>query len=396
MKSDLFFQIINALETHEIKAYYQPQYDSNSGRLVSAEALVRWEREDGTLVMPDDFVPLLEESDAICTLDWFMAEEVCKTLREMGENAIPIAVNFSRWHIRENDFCRKLNGLLQTYGINPKLFEVEITESALSEEDFCVVERWVYGIADLGVRIAIDDFGAGFTSLQFVKDLPVDFLKIDKAFLADNCQNERGRGTLETVFFFASKLHLHTIAEGVETIEQLKFLQNMDCDRVQGYLFSKPLRKEDFIVIALFDNEPAVDEKDIYLETFSSNRALLDTIKKEYQIVIFGNLFKNSYYLMHQAPEMDFGAPTAGVIDDMTENAMAQSPKGYDKKYFDTLSREALINAYNEGKRRVEVEVKQKVEDGMILTLYTVVHLSKHPYRDDILMVGMSRVISKE
>ncbi|MCR4568041.1 MAG: EAL domain-containing protein [Pseudobutyrivibrio sp.] len=393
MKSEFFNQIINAIETKELKAFYQPQYDANSGRLISAEALARWEKSDGTIVTPDDFIPVLEETDAICTLDWYMAEEVCRTIHEMGEFAIPIAVNFSRWHIREADFSRKLRVLIDTYDIEPGKLEVEITESALAVEDFSLVERWATEVVDLGVKLSIDDFGSGFTSLQFVKDLPVDFLKIDKAFLADNCQDERGRGTLETVFFFASKLNLRTIVEGVETLQQLKFLQNMDCDRVQGYLFSKPIRKEDFLVIAMFDNEPAVEENPLAaVGTFSSNTALLNVIRNEYQLIVFGNLIKNSYYLMSQSDDMTFGTSTAGVIDDMTEDSMANSPKGYDKIYYDNLSRQALINAYNEGRTRVEVQVKQYYQD-KIMTLFTVVHLMKHPTKNDILMVGLSRII---
>lgn len=395
MKSAFINEVISAIETHEIKAYYQPQYDANTGRLVSAEALVRWEKQNGEIVSPDKFIPELEKSDAINLLDWFMAEEVCRTIHELGDVAVPIAVNFSRWHIKEKDFSRKLHALLATYAIAPKMFEVEITESAMAVEKFSVIQDWAYNIADLGVSIAIDDFGAGFTSLQFVKDLPVNFLKIDKAFLADNCQDDRGRGTLETVFYFANKLNLSTIAEGVETIEQLKFLQNMDCDRVQGYLFSKPLKKEDFLVIAMMDAQPTVDD-DNFLKrqgTFSTHSLLLKAIRDEYEMIIFGNLYKNSYYLMHQADNVHFQASTAGVIDDLTENTINFS-SNYESaaRYRDTLSRPALIKAYNSGQTRVECRVDIKGPDGE-MSFITVVHMMRHPFRDDILMIGMSRRI---
>jgi EAL domain-containing protein (putative c-di-GMP-specific phosphodiesterase class I) len=395
MNSSFINEVIAAIESREIKAYYQPQYDANTGRLVSAEALVRWEKANGEIVSPDSFIPELEKTEAINLLDWFMAEEVCRTIHELGEAAVPIAVNFSRWHIRERDFSRKLNSLLSTYGIQPRMFEVEITESAMAAVEFSIIQEWAYNVADIGVSIAIDDFGAGFTSLQFVKDLPVNFLKIDKAFLADNCQDDRGRGTLETVFFFANKLNLSTIAEGVETIEQLKFMQNMDCDRVQGYLFSKPLKKEDFLVIALMDTQPTVDDDNFLKKqgTFSTHSLLLKAIRDEYDMIIFGNLYKNSYYLMHQRDGVKFKAATAGVIDDMSEATIAMSAD-YDsgKKYRDTLSRPALIKAFNEGKTRVECEVNIKTEHG-VHEFITVVHLMKHPYRDDILMIGMSRTV---
>ena len=397
MKTAFIDKVVNAIETHEIKAYYQPQYDANSGRLVSAEALVRWEKPNGEIISPDKFIPRLEETDDINLLDWFMAEEACRTIHELGSKAVPIAVNFSRWHVKEKDFYRKLEALLNTYNVRPEFFEVEITESALAIEDFSVIEQWAYMIADIGVNIAIDDFGEGFTSLQFVKEMPVSFLKIDKAFLKDNCQDDKGRGTLETVFYFANRLNLRTIAEGVETLEQLKFLQSMDCDRVQGYLFSKPVRKEDFIVLTMMDAGPTVED-DGYIKkqgTFSSHNLLLRAIKDEYELIIFGNLYKNSYYVMHMSDNLHFKAPTAGVIDDMTDAAIALSSRENAKKYDEFLSRRALIEAYIKGERRIEVELDEKV-DGEVQRFHTVIHLMEHPYKDDILMVGLSRLIENK
>jgi len=397
MKSSFIDKIINAIEIHEIKAYYQPQYDANTGRLVSAEALVRWEKEDGQIVSPDQFIPRLEQTQDINFLDWFMAEEACRTIRELGEHAVPIAVNFSRWHVKEKDFYRKLQSLLATYGIKPELFEVEITESALSVEGFDAIEKWAQDVADIGVKIAIDDFGEGFTSLQFVKNMPVTYLKIDKAFLADNCQDDKGRGTLETVFFFANRLELRTIAEGVETMEQLKFLQSMDCDRVQGYLFSRPVKKEDFLVLAMMDSKPIVDSDDFLKKqgTISSHSLLFNSIKEEFQLIIFGNLFKNSYYVMHQDIKSEFMAPTAGVLDDMTDKAMSLCQGDYAIVYKENLSREALIRAYQAGQTRVEVIIKEQIGD-VIETYRTIVHLMPHPYRDDVLMIGFSRIIGEE
>ena len=394
MNTSFLDKVVNAIENHEIKAYYQPQYDASTGRLVSAEALVRWEKPNGEVVSPDKFIPRLEKSADINILDWYMAEEACRTIHELGNQAVPIAVNFSRWHVKEKDFYRKLQSLIATYDVAPELFEVEITESALAIEDFKTIEQWAYNIADIGVKIAIDDFGAGFTSLQFVKDMPVSYLKIDKSFLADNCQDDKGRGTLETVFFFAQRLNLSTIAEGVETMEQLKFLQNMDCDRVQGYLFSRPLRKEDFIVLAMMDSSPMVDEDDFIKKqgTFSSHNLLLRAIKTEYDMIIFGNLFKNSYYMMHQSDAIQFHAPTAGVIDDMTDNSIALSVGETVNIYKEKFTRQALLKAYNRGETRVEATLVEMI-NGNEETFQTIVHLMKHPHKDDILMVGFSKKI---
>ncbi len=394
MKTALIDQVVNAMENREIRAYYQPQYDANSGRLVSAEALVRWIKPDGKVVSPEEFIPLLEKNQDINILDWFMAEEACKTLLELGNNAVPIAVNFSRWHVKEQDFARKLQSLLATYGISPKFFVVEITESALAVESFDTIEKWAYEIADIGVDIAIDDFGAGFTSLQFVKDMPVTFLKVDKAFLKDNCQDDRGRGTLESVFYFAHRLRLKTIAEGVETIEQLKFIQSMDCDKVQGYLFSRPVCKADFLVLAMINTGPVFEEDEFSKKqgTLSSHSMLLAAIRKEYGLIIFGNLFKNSYYVMSHESDRKFQAPSAGVIDDMTIAAIESCIPEDKQLYRDTLSREALLKAFYEGKRRIEVETHQTIE-GKIFHFHTIVHLLPHPYKEDVLMVGLTREI---
>ena len=396
MKSAFIDQIVSAIENKEIRAFYQPQYDCNSGRLVSAEALVRWVKPDGTIIPPDDFIPELEKTQDINVLDWFMAEEACKTILELGDSAVPIGVNFSRWHVKEPDFARKLQSLLATYGISPRMFEVEITESALTSSKFEEIEEWAEAVADIGVCIAIDDFGAGFTSLQFVKDMPVTFLKVDKAFLKDNCQDDRGRGTLETVFYFAHRLNLKTIAEGVETMEQLKFMQSMDCDRIQGFLFSKPLKKEDFIVVAMMDTMPLMDDDD-YIKrqgTLSSHSILLKAIKREFPLILFGNLYKNSYYVMSQEEGKEFKAATAGVLDDLNEAAMNVCVKEDIKLYEEKMTRKAMIESFNQGKPRIEVNIRH-IEEGELVTYNSIIHLFQHPYREDILMVGMCRKLEE-
>ena len=396
MKSAFIDQIVSAIENKEIRAFYQPQYDCNSGRLLSAEALVRWVKPNGTIIPPDEFIPELEKTQDINVLDWFMAEEACKTILELGDSAVPIGVNFSRWHVKEPDFARKLQSLLATYGISPRMFEVEITESALTSSKFEEIEEWAKAVADIGVCIAIDDFGAGFTSLQFVKDMPVTFLKVDKAFLKDNCQDDRGRGTLETVFYFAHRLNLKTIAEGVETMEQLKFMQSMDCDRIQGFLFSKPLKKEDFIVVAMMDTMPLMDDDD-YIKrqgTLSSHSILLKAIKREFPLILFGNLYKNSYYVMSQEEGKEFKAATAGVIDDLNEAAMNICVKEDVKLYEEKMSRKAMIESFIQGKPRIEVNIRH-IEEGELVTYNSIIHLFQHPYREDILMVGMCRKLEE-
>ncbi len=393
MKSKLFSQIINAMDANEIQAYYQPQYDANSGKIVSAEALVRWIKPDG-IISPDQFIPELEKSSAINSLDWFMAEETCKTLQELGDSAIPIAVNFSRWHVKEHNFANKLGILLKKYNIPSNLLEVEITESALSIVSNETITEWANQLYAMGINIAIDDFGAGFTSLQFVKNVPAKFLKIDKAFLSDNCQDERGRGTLETVFYFANRLGLSTIAEGVETIEQFKFLQGMDVDRVQGFLFSKPLKKDDFLILASNDTAPVLDLDSLLKRkgTFSSFNVLLAAIKDEYPLIIYGNISKNSYYVMFSDENLEYAGNTAGLLDDLSNEAIARCTDDSKQIYKERLTRPALINFYKNGTTRINAKLDMYGISGEIEHYDTTIHLMLHPSCDDILMVGWSKI----
>jgi hypothetical protein len=171
----------------------------------------------------------------------------------------------------------------------------------------------------------------------------------------------------------------------------------MDCDKVQGFLFSRPVTKEDFLVLAMMNTMPAFEE-DEYIKrqgTLSSHSMLLAAIRKEFSLIIYGNLFKNSYYVMAHEPGREFEAPTAGVIDDMTEAAIKACVEEDKQLYKDTLSREALLKAYYEGKRRVEVTIRRINSDGSKMTLHAIIHLMAHPYKEDVLMVGLGRDMKK-
>jgi EAL domain-containing protein (putative c-di-GMP-specific phosphodiesterase class I) len=234
------------MENGELQAYYQPQYNPKLGIIGGAEALVRWVKNDGTVITPDKFIPELEEKGQVSIVDWFIAEETCKTIKQLGNKAVRISVNFGREHAKDDTFVEKLDNLIELYGIDKKLFGVEITESDVATDKRMVIE-WVQKIETAGYNVSIDDFGCGMSSLSFVKDVPAKILKIDRSFLNDNCQTKRGRLTLESVFYFAKKLDLSTVVEGVETQEQLRFINTCDADYIQGYIFSKPISKSDFL-----------------------------------------------------------------------------------------------------------------------------------------------------
>lgn len=221
-------EIENAMSSGELQAYYQPLYDALTNKMVSAEALVRWVKNDGTVVSPAYFIPVLEKNDAILTVDWYILEESCKLLRYQIDNKfnpVPISVNFSRMHlVYESDITEHICRIVDSYALEHKWIEIEITETAFINQPEAVTQL-VQEIRALGFKVAIDDFGSGLSSLSFVKDVEVDTLKIDRSLLSKNCETDKERILLESIFNFAHRLRLTTVAEGVETKEQLGFLR---------------------------------------------------------------------------------------------------------------------------------------------------------------------------
>ena len=337
MQGSLIDDVMLAMERHEIQAYYQPQYDVRNGSLVSAEALVRWQRQDGTVLPPSEFIPELEQSIAINALDWFIVEDVCKTLVNLGENAVPVAVNFSRWHVKESNFVNILDGILEEYGVSKNLIEIEITESAftLNHDD---VAEWANKIANRGYSIAIDDFGSGLSSIQYVKDLPISVLKIDKTFLDGNCQSPKGRKILEGIINFAHTIGLTSVVEGVETVEQLKFVQICGATKFQGYLFSKAVDQMSFMQLAVRNNRYAVDMSDILVtqDIHSSAKLLISALFKEFPFVVYGNLSKNSYCFLSEEHFTFESVTQTGEYDTLYEEGL-EIREGEDRKAFEVF-----------------------------------------------------------
>ncbi|MCR5415391.1 MAG: EAL domain-containing protein [Pseudobutyrivibrio sp.] len=383
-----------AMDNHEIQAFYQPQYDATTGKRLSAEALARWIKKDGTIVSPDNFIPELEKTQDINKLDWFIAEEVCKTLKEMGDYAIPIAVNFSRWHVKEKDFTNRLIKLLNDYGISKDLFVVEITESAMAIEQDNII-RWATSLRDAGIKIAIDDFGSGLSSLQFVSEMPIDSLKIDKSLLKDNCQDDKHRIALESVFYFANRMKIETIAEGIETNEQLKFVQTCSCRKVQGYLFAKPMDKDTFMTLCQVEKNDYVFDEDI-LKLQSPTSAvflLIDAIYQCFPLIIFANLSKNSYYMMTYDNFTETSCSAAGIFDELLEHGSQTMEDGYKEEFLKNFSRQSLLKAYENGEKCVSMMTRQVGNDGVHRTVEIHDYFVKSPSSKDILVICFNRNI---
>lgn len=232
-----------ALHDNEYKMYLQPKYRLRDERMVGAEALVRWIRPDGSMLPPDEFIPIFEENGFVTRLDMFMFNRACTKLREWidaGLEAIPISVNFSRTHLFNPDFVAELVQIADCCGTPHDLLEIELTETAMYDnvEQLSLVLDQIH---EAGFTLSMDDFGTGYSSLGLLKNIPVDVIKIDKNFFGVSDDMERAATVISSVVDMARRLGIHTIAEGVETIEQLNLLRGMDCELVQGYYYARPM-----------------------------------------------------------------------------------------------------------------------------------------------------------
>ena len=233
-----------ALANQEFAVYYQPKVDVRTEAVIGCEALVRWNSPWGEQVSPGAFINLLETNGLITLLDFYVLEQVCCKLRHRLARhlpVVPVAVNFSRTHVRDAGFVTRLLTILDRYGIAPAWIEVEITEAAFfeSQEDMLfIVER----LHRAGLTVAMDDFGSGFSSLNFLKNIPMDVMKIDKLFFDNFMTDSRVRLLVMDILSMARHLGLHTVAEGIELKEEVEFLRAHGCDVIQGYYFYKPLK----------------------------------------------------------------------------------------------------------------------------------------------------------
>jgi diguanylate cyclase (GGDEF)-like protein len=237
---------------HELRLHYQPILQAPDGNLVSVEALIRWERPDVGLVAPDDFIPIAEASDLIVELDRWVLRTATEQLAQWSTQPalanVALAVNVSGRHLLHPDFAAHVDEVLDLTGIEPDRLIIEITESALVT-DLTTAAEHLDRVRHLGVRVAIDDFGTGFTSLAHLRRMPMDEIKIDRSFVShpDDASDQR---MIRIIIDLADNLGVPTVAEGVETEEQLRALVDLGCDVLQGYFFSRPLPPDAFVAWA--------------------------------------------------------------------------------------------------------------------------------------------------
>jgi len=238
-----------ALDEDGFVLHYQPQFDLTRGRIIGAEALLRWRHPELGLVSPSHFLPIAEETGLIVPIgDWILrtACEQDAAWGRAGHRGLRVAVNVSSQQFLEAGFADVVRKALEESGLPPVCLELEITESSLLR-DVEVTVNTLRRLKDLGVRLAIDDFGTGYSALAYLKRLPIDSLKIDQSFVRALTTDPADATITETIVQLAGGLNLTTIAEGVETLEQLLLLGSYGCNRMQGYLFGKPVPPETFV-----------------------------------------------------------------------------------------------------------------------------------------------------
>lgn len=243
MKEDL----LNSINNNEFKIFLQPKFDTVSEKIVGAEALVR-KVVDGNIIMPDKFIPAYEKTGIITILDMYILKEICKLQkkwRELKFPLIPISINESRHHLKNQNHVQELQDIINEFGADTRLIELEMTENTVIE-DILRAKKAAESVKKLGFVVSMDDFGTGYSSFNILKDIKIDILKIDKSFFNDLENNKRARIIIEAIIKMCKKLKIKTVAEGIETKGQVDFLKKIKCDIIQGYYFSKPLKIIDF------------------------------------------------------------------------------------------------------------------------------------------------------
>ncbi len=239
-----------ALANKEFVVYLQPKYHLETEMVVGAEALVRWQTDDRIVAYPNQFVPLFEQNGFIVKLDMYMLEQVCALIRswmDAGKPLITVSLNFSRLFLTNEGFVEQMEAVVNRYQVPRQYFELEFTPSAVLNQ-----EKWLqevlHKLHDAGFILSLDNFGTGYSSLGLLKNLPVDAIKIDKAFFISNPYKTRSKTIVKNMTQMAKELGIRTAAEGVETDEHVHFLREVGCEIAQGYYFSRPVLAADFAI----------------------------------------------------------------------------------------------------------------------------------------------------
>lgn len=253
-----------ALEQDELFLEYHPQFHLQSGKISGIEALIRWQHPEHGVIPPGAFIPIAEESGLIHKISEWVLLSACNQIKQWQRAGLPnikVAVNIAARQFQQQNFLQVISNTIAKTGIRPECLELEITENSLMANTDTTI-RTLQELKKIGVKIAIDDFGTGYSSLNYLKRFPIDTLKIDRSFINEMLKNKENEAIVKSIITLAHSLNFSVVAEGVETMDQLAFLKQKNCDYVQGFLFSKPIPMKTFM------NEVT------YLQTVAKKRLL--------------------------------------------------------------------------------------------------------------------------
>ncbi len=248
-EQEIVGMMTTALAEKQFMVYFQPQYNHSTGKLVGAEALVRWKHPERGMIMPGTFIPIFEKNGFISKLDLFVFEQVCSFQRicmDDGVPVVPVSVNLTRSDLFQSDFIEQMECIRKKYDVTTDLIRIEITETAIVGSNRHAAEI-IEKLHSYGYVVEMDDFGSGYSSLNVLKDINMDILKLDMKFIADQDADSRGGIVLSSIVRMAKWLNLPVIAEGVEHEHQADFLRSIGCDYMQGYLYSKPIPHNEYM-----------------------------------------------------------------------------------------------------------------------------------------------------
>lgn len=306
-EAKLMPEICSAMDNGEFTFYLQPKCILQTGKIIGSEALVRWISPEKGFISPGQFIPLLEKNGFINKLDVYIWDKVCQTIRrwlDEGRTVLPISINVSRADIYSMDVVRILKGMIEKYNISTEYIEIEITESAYVENG-SVIKDTEKAFKNAGFKILIDDFGSGYSSLNMLKDIDADVLKLDMKFLDLNPENnDKGVSIITAVLDMARQLDIPAIAEGIETDEQLKLLEILGCEYAQGYYYYRPMPISDYE--KLVDDKDNVADKLIILKTRKNDKSYLKEITDYFWKIADVDLDTGAYHFIRRTDEPDY------------------------------------------------------------------------------------------
>ena len=241
-------EITEALANDEFVVYYQPKFNLNTRRFISAEALVRWNSKKHGLLPPNKFIPVVEAAGLIHEIDTFVFKRVCEDLNEAkrrGRRLLPVSINFSLYEFYSSEFLNSIIDILDKYKVNPSYIEIEITEATSRANTFTAISI-IKKLRDRGIRVLMDDFGVGFSNIGNLRKMPFDAVKIDKSFIDDITTDLKSRAIVKFLIELCLANDLEVIAEGVDDKEQVEILKKLRCNTIQGFFYSKPLPQKEY------------------------------------------------------------------------------------------------------------------------------------------------------